>query len=87
MAPRYSSLVERKFVLVAEHEFPDYVCHDSEKELQRDLLAGKKEKHMALNRRTKQPIQDVIRRRRTKTSRGIRTQENAVLIVLRKAVP
>jgi ubiquinone/menaquinone biosynthesis C-methylase UbiE len=87
MALRHSSLVEKKFALIAECEFPDYTYYDTEKELKRDFIAGKRERYKVLNPRTKELIQEVVRGRSTRTTKGIRIQENAVLTVLRKTIP
>jgi ubiquinone/menaquinone biosynthesis C-methylase UbiE len=85
LALKHSSLVERRFVLVAEEEFPNYTYYSTERELLRSLVAGKKERYKLLDGKAKGHVRQVVRETGVKTSRGIRTQETAVLTVLRKA--
>jgi ubiquinone/menaquinone biosynthesis C-methylase UbiE len=84
LALRYSSLVEKRFDLVDEEEFPNYTYYDTEEELTKSFLSGRKERYKTLDKRTKHLVREVIRARGTKTKRGIRTRENAVLTVLKK---
>ena len=85
LALKHSSLVERRFALVAEDEFPNYTYYGTERELLKSFLAGKKERYRVLDREAKEHVREAIRGSGVKTSRGIRTQETAVLTVLRKA--
>jgi len=82
LALRIASLVERKFDLVAEGEFPVYSYYDSAVEALRDFVAQRGVKFGELNQETKRRIHEIINS--IKTRRGVRTQENAVVTVLRK---
>ena len=85
LALKHSSLVERRFALVAEEEFPNYTYYSSERELLKNLIPGKKERYRMLGAKAKEQVREVVRESGIKTSKGIRTQETAVLTVLRKA--
>lgn len=84
LALKHSSLVERRFALVAEEEFPNYTYHGSERELLRNLIGEKKERYRVLSGKAKAHVREVVLASGIKTSRGIRTQETGVLTVLRK---
>jgi ubiquinone/menaquinone biosynthesis C-methylase UbiE len=84
LALRHASLVERKFGLVAEAEFPSYTYYDTEREALKGFISGRRERYAALDQRTKRLIREVVRERGVKTKKGIRMQENAVLTVLRR---
>lgn len=85
LALKHASLVERMFDLVVEEEFPNYTYYSSEKEAFKNLVAGKWERYKALDRRGKELVREAVYGMEVETSRGIRTQENAILTVLRKA--
>ncbi len=85
LALRYASLVQHKFDLVAEEEFPVYTYYDSVKAVLKEATRGRKEDYRALDRKTKQKIREIISS--MKTRKGVRVQENAVLTILRKASP
>jgi ubiquinone/menaquinone biosynthesis C-methylase UbiE len=84
LALKHSSLVERRFALVAEEEFPNYTYYGSEREFLRNLIAGKKERFRVLSGKAKAHVREAVRESGTRTRKGIRTQETAVLTVLHK---
>lgn len=84
LALRHAAFVEGKFSFVAEAEFPTYTYYRSEREVLKDFLAERGEEYRALDNKTKQLVRESILQRETKTKKGIRVQDNAVLTVLRK---
>ncbi len=84
LALKQAALVERKFVLAGEEEFPNYTYHRTEREALENLVSERKEWYKMLDGRAKKLVREAVRGRGVKTSMGFRTQENAVLTVLRK---
>ncbi len=84
LALRHATLVEREFVLVAEEEFPNYTYYDTEREMLRNFIAEKKGRYERLDGKAKELVRRAIHERGVRVGGAIRTQENAVLTVLRR---
>jgi len=82
LALKHSSLVERKFDLVAESEFPVYSYYDTLWEAVSDIDGQNGARYRQLEHESKQKIREILGSMKTK--KGVRVRENAVLTVLRK---
>jgi ubiquinone/menaquinone biosynthesis C-methylase UbiE len=82
LALRYASLVEKKFDLVAEEEFPIYDYYNTAKGALEDYSAQNGIRFRSLSNETRQKVRDIVTS--MKTRRGIRVEQNAVLTTLRK---
>jgi ubiquinone/menaquinone biosynthesis C-methylase UbiE len=82
-ALRHSAFVEQKFDLVSEKEFPVFSYYGSTREALRNIAGQSGVDYEELNRETKRRVREILDS--LKTKQGIRTQENAVLTILRKS--
>lgn len=82
LALKYKSLVEGRFELLGEEEFPVKTAYDTVEDVIDDLKCGAREQYDSLDEKTKRRIHDELASRRTGGS--IIMIENAVLTVLRK---
>lgn len=82
LALRHASLVERRFDFIAEEEFPVYTYYDTVDDALEQITAQRRENYRALDRGTRRRIREIITSMVTK--KGVRSQENAVLTILRK---
>ncbi|MDA4128831.1 MAG: class I SAM-dependent methyltransferase [Thaumarchaeota archaeon] len=83
LALRHASLVEGKFDLVAEEEFPVYSYYRSVREALDDVTSQNGVEYKSLDGGTARRIRKILVSMKTKA--GIKVQENAVLTVLRKS--
>lgn len=84
-ALKYATLIEEKFVLIAEEEFTVNTRYDTVEEALDDFTRDRKEQYARLDRPTQQRIRGLISS--MMTGDDILTQENALLTVLRKTTP
>ena len=82
LALRHSSLVERRFDLVVEDEFPIFDYYSSIKGALEEYSLRNGVEYGTLSNETRQGIREILASMRTR--RGIRAEQNAVLTTLRK---
>ncbi len=83
LALRHAAFVEHHFDLVSEREFPVYSYYGSTSQALKNIAGQSGVDYEGLNRETKRRIREILDS--LKTKHGIRTQENAVLTILRRS--
>ena len=81
-ALRYKTLIEGRFDLVTEEEFPVRTVYDSVRDAIGDLSRGAAEQYASLTRTEKKRIRENLESRMTRD--GIVAIENALLTAVRK---
>ncbi len=84
-ALKHSSLIQRKFSLLAEENFTVTTYYDTVQDLLDDITREAKDKYSRLDEETKLRIRENLNARLTE--KGIISSENAVLSVFRKSSP
>ncbi|MFQ5908925.1 MAG: class I SAM-dependent methyltransferase [Thermoplasmata archaeon] len=84
-ALKHTALIEGKFGLLAEEVFTGNIYYDTVEEVLEALAKNREKEYDGLDEETKREIRERLTSRHT--PEGVRTQENAVITVLRKLQP